>query len=153
MADVIRLLEVNKTQMLKQAQEEFLGATALMEWLVRRGPLPMRKAKMVVERAVKYSENERKGKVTYQSLKKALAEMKINVSVTEQDVERNQRPEKILTQTPSVGAPSERRIKENIASLQKRVRVNKDWLLQRRIGIEKAKSLVSKLEKQLSSHT
>ncbi|HXX33797.1 MAG TPA: argininosuccinate lyase [Thermodesulfobacteriota bacterium] len=153
MADVIRLLEVNKTQMLKQAQEEFLGATALMEWLVRRGPLPMRKAKMVVERAVKYSENERKGKVTYQSLKKALAEMKINVSVTEQDVERNQRPERILAQTPSVGTPSERRIKENIASLQKRVRVNKDWLLQRRIGIEKAKSLVSKLEKQLSSHT
>jgi argininosuccinate lyase len=153
MTDVIRLLQVNKTQMLKQAQEEFLGATALMEWLIRHGPLPMRKAKMVMERAVKYSEKEGRGKVTYQSLKKALAEVKINIPVTEQDVERNQIPERILAQTPSVGTPSERRIKENIASLQKRVRVAKDWLLQRRMGIEKAKALVSKMEKQVSSRT
>jgi argininosuccinate lyase len=153
MTDVIRLLQVNKTQMLKQAQEEFLGATALMEWLIRHGPLPMRKAKMVMERAVKYSEKEGRGKVTYQSLKKALAEMKINIPVAEQNVERNQIPERILAQTPSVGTPSERRIKENIASLQKRVRVDKDWLLQRRMGIEKAKALVSKMEKQLSSRT
>jgi len=147
--DVIRLLQVNKTQMLRQAQEEFIGATGLMEWLVRRGPLPMRKAKMVTERAVKYSEKEGKGRVTYQSLKKALAEMKINVPVTEQDVERNQTPEGILTQAPSVGTPSEKRVKENIASLQKRVRVDKDWLLRRRMGIEKAKSLILKLEKEL----
>ncbi|MGA2517693.1 MAG: argininosuccinate lyase [Thermodesulfobacteriota bacterium] len=153
MADVIRLLEVNETQMSKQAQEEFLGATALMEWLVRRGPLPMRKAKMMMERAVKYSEKEGKGKVTYQSLKKALTEMKINVPVTEQDVERNQRPERILAQTPSVGTPSEKRVKENIASLQKRVQAQEAWLVHKRMGIEKAKALVSKMEKQLASRT
>ena len=45
MTDVIRLLQVNKTQMLKQAQEEFAGATSLMEWMVRHGSLPLRKAK------------------------------------------------------------------------------------------------------------
>jgi argininosuccinate lyase len=153
MTDVIRLLRVNKAQMLKQAQEEFLGATALMEWLVRRGPLPMRKAKMVTERAVKYSEKEGKGKVSYQSLKKALNEMKIDLPVTERDVETNQRPEKILAQTSSVGTPSERRIKEDVASLQKKVRANRDWLLQKRIGIEKAKALVSRMEKLLSSRS
>jgi argininosuccinate lyase len=151
--DVIRLLQVNKAQMLKQAQEEFLGATGLMEWLVRQGPLPMRKAKVVMERAVKYSEREGKGMVSYQSLRKALTEMKINLPVTEREVERNQRPERILAQTSSVGTPSEKRIKENIASLQKRVRAERNWLLQKRMGIEKAKSLVSKMEKQLSSRT
>ena len=121
MTDVIRLLQVNKAQMLKQAQEEFAGATSLMEWMVRHGSLPMRKAKMVVEKAVKYSEKEGKGKVSYQSLKKALAEMKINIPITEQDVEEMQRPERILAQTPSIGTPSEKRVKENIASLQKKV--------------------------------
>jgi argininosuccinate lyase len=45
MTDVIRLLQVNKAQMLKQAEEEFAGAHPLMEWMVRVGPLPMRKAK------------------------------------------------------------------------------------------------------------
>ncbi len=151
MADVIRLLEVKKARMLKQAEEEFLGATPLMEWLVRHGSLPMRKTKMVMERAVKYSEKEGKGKVSYQSLRKALTDMKISLPITERDVERNQRPERILAQASSVGTPSERRIKENIASLQKRVRANRNWLIRKRTGIEKAKAMVSKMEKQLFS--
>jgi argininosuccinate lyase len=149
MTDILRLLQVNKTQMFKQAQEEFLGATALMEGLVRHGSLPMRKAKMVMERAVKYSEKEGKGKVSYQSLKKALTEMKVDISMTEKDVERMQHPEKILAQAQSVGAPSERRIKENIASLQKRVEADKNWLLRKRKGIEKARALILKMEKEL----
>ena len=149
MTDVIRLLQVNKTQMLKQAQEEFVGATSLMEWLVRHGSLPMRKAKMVMEKAVKYSEKEGEGKVSYQSLKKALAEMKINISITEQDVEKMQRPERLLVQTLSIGTPSEKRVKENIASLQKKVQANRDWLIHKRKGIEKAKALIFKMEKQL----
>jgi hypothetical protein len=75
--------------------------------------------------------------------------MKINLPVTERDVERNQRPERILAQTSSAGTPSERRIKENIASLQRKVRANRDWLIRKRKGTEKAKALLSKMEKQL----
>jgi len=149
MTDVIRLLKVNKTEMLKQAQEEFLGATALMEWLVRHGPLPMRKAKMVMEKAVKYSEREGKGKVSYQSLKKAMIEMKVNISMTEKDVEKIQRPERVLTETPSIGTPSEKRVRENITSLQKKIQAKKGWLIHKRRGIEKAKALIFKMEKQL----
>jgi argininosuccinate lyase len=151
MTDVIRLLQVNKTQMLKQAQEEFLGATALMEWLIHYGSLPMRKAKMVMEKAVKYSEKEGSGKVSNQSLKKALTEMKVNISITEKDLGKIQRPERVLTETPSIGTPSGKRVKENIASLQKKVQANKGWLIHKRMGIEKAKALISKMEKQLAT--
>jgi argininosuccinate lyase len=149
MTDVIRLLQVNKTQMLKQAQEEFLGATALMEWLVRHGSLPMRKAKMVMEKAVKYSEKEGIGRVSYQSLKRALTEMKVNISISEKDVEKIQNPEKILAQTLSIGTPSEKRVKENMASLQEKVQASREWLIRKRKGIEKAKALVFRMEKQL----
>lgn len=149
MAEVIRLLQINKAQMIKQVQEEFAGATPLMEWMVRQGSLPLRKAKMAVERAVKYSEKEGKGKVSYQSLKKALAEMKVNIPITRQDVEEMQRPERILAQTPSIGTPSEKGVKEDIASLQKRVQAGRDWFIHKRKGIEKAKALVSKMERQL----
>jgi argininosuccinate lyase len=151
MTDVIRLLQVNKAQMLKQGQEEFLGATTLMEWLIRHSSLPMRKAKMIMERAVKYSEKEGRGKVTYQSLKKALTEMKINISITEKDVEIIQRPERVLTETPSIGTPSVKRAKENIASLQKKVQANRAWLIHKRVGVERAKALILKMEKQLTS--
>ncbi len=151
MTDVLRLLQVNKAQMSQQAQEEFLGATALMEGLVRHGSLPMRRAKMVMEKAVKYSEKEGKRKVSYQSLKKALAEMKVSLSMTEKDVERMQRPERILAQAVSVGTPSEKRVKENVTSLQKRVQANKKWLIQKRKAIEKARALIFKMEKELSA--
>jgi argininosuccinate lyase len=151
MSDVLRLLQVNKTQMSEQAQEEFLGATALMEWLVRHGSLPMRKAKMVMEKAVKYSEKEGSGKVSCRSLTKALTEMKVHLRIAEKDVEKMQRPERILAQALSIGTPLEKRVRENIASLQRRVQVKRDWLALKRRRIEKAKDMLFQMEKELSS--
>jgi len=149
MTDIIRLLQVNKTQMLKLAQEEFLGATPLMEWLVSYGNIPMRKAKMVVEKAVKYSEKEGREKLSHQSLKKALAELKIDIPVKEEDVERIQRPERVLTQALSFGTPSSKRMKEGTASLRKKVQASRNWLIGKRRGIERAKALIFKMEKEL----
>lgn len=148
MTDVIRLLRVDKTRMFEQAQEGFAGSTSLMEWMVRQGSLPLRKAKMVVERAVKYSEQEKEGKVSYPSLIKALREMKIDISITKQEIEEIQRPERILTHTQSIGMPSEKRARENITGLQVKGKTHWDWLIQKRKGIEKAKGFVSKMEKQ-----
>jgi argininosuccinate lyase len=151
MVEVIRLLQVNQSQMLEQAQEGFAGATSLMEWMVRHGSIPLRKAKMVMEKAVKYSEKEGKGRVSYPSLKKALVEMEVHIAIKEQEVEEMQRPEKILAQISSIGTPSGKRVKENILSLRKKIQMNKDWLLHKRKGIKKAKTLISKMEKQLGS--
>ncbi len=104
---------------------------------------------MAMERAVKYSEKEGKGKVSFQSLKKALVEMKIDIRIKEKEMEEIQKPERILSQTQSIGAPSEKRVKEHIVSLQKKVRTGRDWVIQKRKGIEKAKSLIFRMEKQL----
>jgi argininosuccinate lyase len=146
MIEVIRLLQVNKTQMLKQAQEGFSGATPLMEWMVRVFGLSLRKAKMVLEKAVKYSEKEGKEEVSYQSLKRALAEMKVNIPIKEKDVGKMQRPERILDQTPSIGTPSEKRMREHIASLRERVKTNRDWLILQKRKMDKARGLVAKVE-------
>jgi argininosuccinate lyase len=151
MEDVIRLLRVNETQMFEQAQEEFADATPLMEWMVRSFSLPLRKAKMVLEKAVKYSEKEGGGKVSYRSLKRALGEMRINIPITQEDVKKIQRPENILTQTSSIGTPSEKRMKENIASLREKVKTNRGWLIRKKRVIENKKALVLRMEKTLRS--
>jgi argininosuccinate lyase len=151
MTEVIRLLQVNKAEMLRQAQEAFAGATHLMEWIVRHRSLPMRKAKMVMEKAVKYSERENIGKVSYQSLRKALDEMKIHIPITKQEVEEAENPEKILAQTLSIGTPSEKRVKEHMMSIKKKVKIHGDWVIHRRKGIKKAKTLTFTMEKQLTS--
>jgi hypothetical protein len=77
--------------------------------------------------------------------------MKINIQITEKDVEKIQRPETILTQLQSIGGPSEKRVRENISSLRERMKVHKDWLARKRRKIEKAKELVSEMEKNLGS--
>jgi argininosuccinate lyase len=151
MEDVIRLLRVNETQMFEQAQEEFADATPLMEWMVRSFSLPLRKAKMVLEKAVKYSEKEGGGKVSYRSLKRALGEMRINIPITQEDVKKIQRPENILTQTSSIGTPSEKRMKENIASLREKAKTNRGWLIRKKRVIENKKALVLRMEKTLRS--
>ena len=151
MADVIRLLQANESQMLEQTQEAFAGATALMEWIVRSFGLPLRRAKMVLERGVKYSEREGARKVSYQSLKRALHEMKINIPIREQDVERIQRPERILTQTLSIGTPSEKRMKGQIISLRERVKAHRDWLAYQRRRMDKTREAVARMEKEVVS--
>jgi argininosuccinate lyase len=151
MTDVIRLLQVNESQMFEKAQEEFVGATPLMEWMVRSFGLPLRKAKMVMENAVKYSEKEGGEKVSYRSLKRALDAMRINLLIKEEDVKKIQRPERILTQASSIGMPSEKRIKENIASLRGKAKTDRDWLIRKKRVIENSRALVLRMEKALGS--
>jgi hypothetical protein len=42
-----------------------------------------------------------------------------------------------------------KRVNENIASLQKKVQASREWLIRKRKGIEKAKALIFRMEKQL----
>ena len=151
MTEVIRFLQVNEAQMLSQATEAFAGATPLMEWMVTSFNLPLRKAKMVMEKAVKYSEMEGKGEVSSSGLKKALKEMKIDLPMIEPDVKKIQKPERILSQNLSIGGPSEKRVRENTASLQEQVRIMEGWLIQKGRKIEKAKDLVVRMEKELGN--
>jgi len=147
MTDVIRLLHVNKEAMAKQAQSEFVGATALMEWMVGSHGVPLRKAKIVMEKAVKYSEAEGAKEVSFRSLKKALQERKMFIPITRPSVIKIQQPDRILTQTRSIGTPSEKRVKEHLASLRCQINEEKAWCAHQRKGIEKAKTLVLSMER------
>lgn len=148
MTEVIRLLRVDKAEMLRQAEEGFAGATALMEWIVISFGLPLRKAKMAMEKAVKYSEKEGKEEVSFQSLERALKEMKIGLRIGEEDVRRVQRPERILSKNLSAGSPSQKKTMENILILSKKTKQHQDWLRDKRKRIEQAKAFVLELEQK-----
>jgi argininosuccinate lyase len=149
MADVMKRVRVNKVEMLEQARRDFLGATALMEWLVSSYNLSMREVKTAVERAVRYSEEEGLEEVSQGSLKRALQEMKIDAPIRKKDVENVQRPEGWLARAQSIGMPSDKRVLEGIASLNRRLSSTRDVLATRKKGIEKAKELLSKMERTL----
>ena len=149
MTDIIQLLQVNEAQMAEHAQGEFVGATSLMEWIVRSHGVPLRKAKIVMEKAVKYSEAEGAKEVSFRSLNKALEEMKLSVALSRFSVEKIQKPYSVLTQVQPIGAPSEKRVKDHLASLRGRIMEDRKWCAHQRRGIEKAKALVSRMERTL----
>ena len=149
MRDVVRLLKVNRARMVELAKKEFMDATPLMEWMASRFKLPLRKAKMAMEKAVRYSEEEGRENVTYESLQKVLEEMKMDLPVREEDVENFRHPDRVLSHVRGFGMPSERRVKENILSLRKRIKNQRSWWTLRKKRIERAKTLVSKMEKEL----
>ena len=148
MTEVIRLLRVDRERMLDLARKGFIGATPLMEWIVRSGRLPMRRAKMVLERAVRHSERDGKGEITYEAFQKALRETGIEIPVTPRDLVTFQRPEWFLSQTRSVGTASERRVKEAIAFLRRRVGAGRNRCLRFKARIEKARGLTARMEKE-----
>ena len=67
----------------------------------------------------------------------------------EQEMEEIQEPARLLARDLSIGAPSEKRIKENILSLRERNKANRRWVVGERKRIEKAKALLLKMEKQV----
>ncbi len=144
-SDVLRLLQVNKEEMLKRAEEDFSGATSLMEWLVQSHSLSLRKAKMVVERAVKYSELEKGERVSFSALKRSLEEMDIELKLNEKDVEEVQRPERIIKELKSVGAPSHDRTLEIILLFKGSIRNGKDLLKKRIKKVAEARRITVKM--------
>jgi argininosuccinate lyase len=150
MREIIQLLQVNETQMLAKTRQAFVGATSLMEWMVETCGLPLRQAKTLVEKAVKGSEAEREGRVTYRNLERALREMKIKIPLTPRDVDRRQAAQSILEQPLVFGMPSRRGTQGNLVSLRARIKQATGRLLQARKDIEKAKTLTVKTERQLT---
>jgi argininosuccinate lyase len=149
MREIVELLQVNEAQMFEKTQQAFVGATSLMEWMVNTCGLPLRQAKIVVEKAVKSSEAERAGKVRYRNLERVLREMKIEIPITPGEVDRRQAPHAILKQPFVVGMPSKRGVQANLLSLRARIKHGRARLLGMRKDIQKARALTMKAERQL----
>lgn len=146
MTEVIRLLHVHRGRMLELAEKGFVGATSLMEWMVQRRGLAVRKAKAVIERAVKYSGKEGKGKISYEAYLKALQEMKIDGPVSRRDVERFQKPEHVLSRIVAAGTPSERGFQGNKASLELRRKAHQKEWARRGKAIEQSRNRTARME-------
>jgi hypothetical protein len=73
----------------------------------------------------------------------------MDLRITEKDVKKIQRPERILAQLQSIGTPSEKRMKEEGSSLQRKMKMDRKWLIQIKGKIEKSKELVSKMEQAI----
>lgn len=149
MADIIRSLKVNEASMLEGARTAFVGATFLMEWLSRVGGLSLRKAKMVVERAVKHSEEAGENQVSWEGLKKGMKEMGVELHLRADAITKIQDPKEALHQLSATGMPSRRRIEESIRSLRERSRSTLNWKTRQEKRIDEARRQLTLFETRL----
>ena len=151
MRELIASLTFDREAALKCCKKAFIAATDVVEWLVQRYSVPFRKAKVVVEKAVAYSEQQGSENITFSALNRALAEKEVSANLSEREVASCQVPERILQARKATGGPSPAAVREEINRFQKAMRGHKQWLKHKRHQIEQAERAVATVTDSLCS--
>jgi len=149
MREIIELLQVNREAMLHHSHKGFAGATALLEELVQRSQVPFRQAKVLVEKAVKYSEEKGADMVTPEGFGRALKETKLDLEMSEKELMEGQDPAKIVSRKASRGGPSTEAVKAEIEGVEERLKESRRWTQQGLRRIEDAKKEIQRIEASL----
>jgi argininosuccinate lyase len=121
MAGALSTMHVDISRAAELAAGYFVGSTALMEWLVTAHGLPLRRAKRVVETAVRLSEEGGAVEVTAPALRAALGEHGVSLELAEAQVAAVQRPEAIVRAARTAGGPAPEAVDVAIAALHERL--------------------------------
>ncbi len=140
--EIVETLIINKNKMKEWAQKSFIGATSVVEQLVSNHRIPFRKAKVIVEKAIKYSQD--KDKITYQALLKALNQEKSKVKIKKNEITKWQDPEWIIKQLKSHGGPGFKSMKEMKKNITGKLRFQEKFLSEKKKKIKKAYELLNK---------
>lgn len=117
---VLETLTVNEKVMSNWSSKGFIGATSLLEKITSEFHLPFREAKVVVEKAVKYSQAE--DKVNYAALEKSLKEVGVKIKITRAQVRKWQDPDEIIKNTKSYGGPGQKQVEESCEVIFKKIK-------------------------------
>ncbi len=87
-AEILSSLQVNRMKAAALCEKGFIAAPDLLEELVQKEALPFRRAKVLVEKAVKYSEGKGAARVLPWALQKALQEDGLDLALERRPVLR-----------------------------------------------------------------
>lgn len=144
MKGIIHTLKINKDNMKRWSKKGFIGATSLLEMMCTTYDLPFRLGKIIMEKAIKNSKD--RDMVDYKALKQALDLENIKIGITETEVKTWQDPDKIITFYKSIGSPGVTSMATSIATVQKKIDLNKKWLDEK---IEQKQNGISLLENEI----
>jgi len=149
MREVIELLQVNRESMLRQCRTGFIGATALLEEIVQRFKIPFREAKILMERAVKYSEDRGADMVILEGFRKALKETDLDLEMSEEALLEGQDPVMIISRKTLKGGPSAEAAKAQIDGMREKLKESRRWAEEGRRRIGDAKKEIQRIEESL----
>ncbi|MDP3093202.1 MAG: argininosuccinate lyase [bacterium] len=138
---VLSTMMVNTKIMETWCHKGFIGATTLMEQLVTIYALPMRQAKVLVEKGVKGSVGQ--DRVTFTALCQALREEGLALPITESQIVAWQEPGTIIELTKSFGGPGKKSMKQGLTLLAKQLAGYQKWFSQKKKDRGKALELLA----------
>jgi argininosuccinate lyase len=142
MAGIFKTLTVHKDQMAVWSTKGYIGATSLMEHMISTFGIPMRQAKVIVEKAVKKSAGS--DMVTHAALGSALADEGFQLPISEHNVIEWQDPQEILACTSSFGGPGQKPLAMSLALLKRDCAKIATWHTHKIQAIASAKELTRK---------
>ena len=140
---VMSSMTVHKDRMEAWCHTGFIGAPTIMEQIIATYYLPMRVAKVIVEKAVKYSTGN--DHVTYAAVLQALADEDIQLPITESDVLRFQNPHVIISLTKSYGSAGKHSMKATLRLMHKKVSKDKQWVESKKKQKENARAKLKQI--------
>jgi len=149
MREVMELLQVNREAMFHQSRKGFIGATALVEETVQRCKIPFRKAKILTEKAVKYSEDKGADMVVPEGLRKAAEEMQLDLEMSEGQLLEAQDPSRIVSRKTLKGGPAAEAVKAQIDEVRGKLKAARRWRQEGLGRIEDAKKEIRGIEESL----
>ena len=140
LAGVMETMTIHESVMEAWCHKGFIGATVLMEQMATTFHLPMRRAKMIVEKAVKASVGSEC--VTYEALLQVLHGDDLEIPITESQVVAWQEPKMMIAHMKSYGGPGKNSMKASLRKLHKTLAADISWLLHKQKANESAVKLL-----------
>jgi len=149
MAAILDTLSINKEKAKELCQKGFITATDLMEALVSDFSLSLRQGKMLVERAVKYSESQKAETISREGLNQALQEMDLALDVSPDSIRDSQEPAIVVSRRKAAGGPDSEVLLNAIGTLTSQLQEQKKWFQGKTDHVRSAESRLEELEKDL----
>ena len=153
MASVLNTLTINHERAKELCKKGFITATDLMEALAQDFSLPLRQAKMVIERAVKYSESQNTETVSWEELRRALQELNLTVNISPDFVKEQQEPEAVVRRRKAIGGPAPEILMHAIDTLSPQIQDIKVWLAEKENQLRSSYQKLEDIEKGLLNLT
>jgi len=149
MSEIVASLQINQSEAAALCQRGFIAAPDLLERIVQEWGGPFRKAKVAVEKAVKYSEAAGADRVSFPSLQRALNEEGLNLKVNERSVRAAQEPKDIVRRRKAIGGTSPQGVQKNILSVSHQIQLVSRYLAQKKDQQSVAKRRLVREEQNL----
>jgi argininosuccinate lyase len=149
MSEILVSLKINEKEMAALCQQRFIAAPDLLERIVQEWGVPFRKAKVAVEKAVRYSEAGGGERVSIAALKRALKEESLGLKIDERSILSAQDPRLIASRREAVGGTSPQALQKNFLSASRQSQILQRWLKEKRNKQSLAKSRLAEMERNL----